>query len=420
MDRSSPHSSDHSLQMGRTLSVHGYPLIAFPVLKTPQEAAAMAAFAESSAADRKVRARHPLRIAVMQAALAETEWDHVLLAHASMMQGGDIYAHTLISTEPLFGKPIADSTPNYLLKMFAKLVAQFNGEAWTKYSDWVGEEITGMLSHFHPEDLEEYQLQARLEDFLHEIRSTILSDLRNRMRQAVSEEYAILEKGDDAALREKEKVIIFCREKIKDLLDAQKELLLLIYEGVGKIESMHPELVPIKHTALLLAQLMTPGLSWSRRVLALQLLDQQLEAVSVVSGPLNDGRVAIVIAIRAALAEMSHRHPAGQVIEMCLGWDETNRGEKLADELRLLVAEQAHENAERYAVGGEKGELSSVGDVNGEWISFIPEKVTIKGKEFHGEIGVLVHDNDTGKIAGFTREGYRLLRRWGLVKDKGT
>lgn len=401
------------------LIVHGIPLVRHPEIATPEEADSLITFAQQlhhHCLNKKDRA---LRISVMQLSLVENEWTDVLRQHSALIADqskcpGTI-AHISLPTEPLYGKPIAETVPDYLIKLFSKLLLQFNGEAWTAYCQWVGEEIAEVLATFKPEDSEEYQLQARLEDFLHEIRSTILRDLMLPLQQAVVDEYPLIVSGDEGALRKKEKIVIACRAKIRDLLDVQQELLLLISEGVAKIDSLHPELEPLKITVDLMRTLIAKETSWSARLLAAQLLDQQLGVVSVITGEKDSGRLHAIFSIRAALAELSSRYPLGQLAAMCCSWGEENRGIGLAEELRNLVIKHAKEQLSGWKDGRKLGQDASSLPINGDWISFIPEKFPVRSEEFHGEVGVLISDKDTGKIIGTTSEGARLLVRLGFI-----
>lgn len=347
--------------------VYGHPLIFHTPLRSPEDVRLFHDHVQRIAEGKNVLAHHPLRVSIMQVNLAETEWNDTLLQHAVLFNQDFAPVHINLSTEALYGRSITESISNYLLKMCSKLVLQFNHEAWATYCDWIGEEIVMTLARFQPEDSEEYQLQARLEDFLHEIRSTLLRDQRQMLQQVIRGEYAILQKNDNESLKQIEKEIILCRDNILNLLSAQRELLLSVHRGIEKIETLHPELIPLKMTALLMERLMTQELGWSKTVLICQLLDQQLQVVSAVTGSADDGRAGIVYAIRRAIADLSGHHPIEQVIEMCLQWDEGNRGEAMADELRHFVAENFHQWLKRNPM--DKSLLQP--EINGEWIAFL-------------------------------------------------
>ena len=61
-------------------------------------------------------------------------------------------------------------------------------EAWAVYGFWLDREIESTLNRFLPGALDEYQLEARMKDFVHEI----YSPLNNALREEIK--YLILKK----------------------------------------------------------------------------------------------------------------------------------------------------------------------------------------------------------------------------------
>lgn len=271
-----------------------------------------------------------LRISILQLNLPLQEWSKIQQQHYILVQAAKqaAWAHLSFPTESTRLLTEPEKISEFDVKVADKLMHLLNVEAWATYCDWIGTEVKACLMRFLPDALDEYQLQARFDDFLHELNSTILIDIRKNLADILLEQSQVEESGDKSKLLTLEKMVVSSREKLKTLIVVQWHILNDIVEGITKIEKAHPELHHLKLSAYLLSKLMgpqlpvpnIPKLSWPQRLLLHQLLDQQLQVLSVVNGG-EVGCADMVFRVRAELCQLSRQHSIDSLVNMSERWD---------------------------------------------------------------------------------------------------
>lgn len=181
-----------------------------------------------------------------------TAWGQIQQIHRILLSSdlSPVVAHLLLP-QPFVnlevpGQSIIDR------ERYLALFAQLNAEGGLCLTAWFANQVFKAVQALHPEDSEEYPIQAYLEDFLHEVHSPLLVTLLKEMKRAYYEQSRL--EPSDPEMYSIEKKIISGRVRICGLLATQKEALEKMIEGILLVEEMHPELVPIKQTAQLLVQ----------------------------------------------------------------------------------------------------------------------------------------------------------------------
>lgn len=247
------------------------------------------------------------------------EWELIQNQHLRVIHLNEVakslgkVAHLNVPVDYLFVAP-SDIPSEFAAKAIEKLSCHLNIEAWMTYSEWFNEEAEKILQTFRPEAADEYQLQALLEAFGIEIHSVFDREVQHELQKSLLD-MARLVLGESlephVTLFTLEKKVILLREKLKKTLQTKYELLKNIVEGIEKIQEAHPELLSFKDLAMVLALLIGEDLekkgelTWTKKILLIQLLNQKLGVITGVS--CRDGleRTSAAFSLMTAIAEIS-------------------------------------------------------------------------------------------------------------------
>jgi hypothetical protein len=389
-----------------------HPLIRSPRIISEERRNALIMLAENMM---KHIGSYPLRVSCLQLDELSSDWNFIQQQHRTIITNDCLTAHLCFPTRPLYFKYDAASQAEFLQKALKKLQNQFNAQAWQIYCQWMAEEINPILAAFQPEDSEEYQLQARLEDFIHEVYSGLMNDLKVEIAALLDDQEDAFLKKNQEFLRTVETHLAECRERLVRLMQMQANLLLDIYEGIGKIEDLHAELIPLKQKAFILHKLMADQLelsgeklSWGQQLLLLQWLDQKLHVVSAVNDELSKERIPLVFAIRLALAELSKDHSEEKILELCLKWGTSNAH----DESYLKLCERVWASYEALAFSHKQELNKNLSDekeeVNQDLLLFLPKTISIQTDNKEIRVALLSLDSN-GKPYACTPTGKRLF-----------
>ena len=265
---------------------------------------------------------------------------HYCLTHLEQVHEDQIQiAHLNLPTEHFFVPPPDPRRVTTSLKMLDTLSKLMNGEAWLQYCEWLCPQVETILESFKPEALDEYQLEAHLKDFTHEVHSVLVQNLRKQSKALVLRwgELADLEKRNplDQQTLKIEKELIKCRMEIKEALIIRYQVLDEIRSGIIKIEEMHPELLLLKQSVLLLhgllqseLQLAKP-LGWGQRILMEQLLNDQLGVLTAVNCDTGLERTSFAFSIRLALQALQSHYPFEELVQMAMHWEDVVKATNL-------------------------------------------------------------------------------------------
>jgi hypothetical protein len=336
----------------------------------------------------------PLRAVSLQLAMPDTEWDEISFQDyrfkefSSKIDVTLSVAHLNHPTESLFLS--SDETPRSLLslKTIHKLSKQRNWEGWLYYSDWLDSEMNEIFKKFIPDAAEEFQLEAFLKDFTHEIHSSFLCEYR---QECVS---AMMKLGDLAqekfpsspeGLVLEKHFIKMCLE-LKTALISQCEILRNIERGIKRIEHFHPELIPLKNSVTLLLALLEPQVdlsnkgepSWTKQLLLFGLLDKNLGVTTCLNSHLGLQRTSLAFAIRISLLQLLKLYPYEEVLSLVLKWDEPTLAdslEKLRHYFRQFVGHNIHHLCIPLTRNLEKKHVSTEGKVGSFFLDALPHEL---------------------------------------------
>jgi len=129
------------------------------------------------------------RVVFMQLNPSEESWNEICTSHSILAALQDQFKPKiellhLNLPAPTFFKP--DKQENRLpktLKMLHSLSTHLNMEAWVVYCSWIKEEMKILFTSFKVEAAEDYRLEAKLYDFVHEIDSDFLQNLLIKIKE---------------------------------------------------------------------------------------------------------------------------------------------------------------------------------------------------------------------------------------------
>lgn len=289
-----------------------------------------------------------LRMSSMQLDWIDEDWDLIQKQHFIFLKMHQQYpsfkvAHISFPSEYAYLRRNPHDISEFRAKPLQRLCQQFNYAAWLQYASWLNEGVEKILQTFRPEASEEYQLQGILEDLGHEIHSHLLSTLRESIVDNIlAKEDAVIH-GKRELVYPLEKAIIVGREQLRGSIETICMICSQITEGVKKIESMHPELIPLKYQTQLLYTLMQIYLypdqshSWGKRLLLIQLLDESLGVISLVNSDMGIDRANLVFSIRLALIELKNRYYFEDRFRLSMEYDVEESYPEMRKELAALA-----------------------------------------------------------------------------------
>lgn len=360
--------------------VNGTAIIRSEAVNTHTKAKQLVAFAEQFNQQLSLSYR-ALRLSSMQLTNVREEWTHTHGQHAAFSrilldQKGKVgIAHIGAPTEHVHYQ-IAKEYQSELTQLeLIRVTRQFNSEACIQYCIWICEEIETLLRRFKPEASEEYTLQARFEDFCHEIRTPFLTDRIEELNKAIAQEEALADDAPASKIKAFEKEIASNRLKLQQLMEYLSSILYEIPKVIDSIASVHPELADINIISKLAWLLMqgqlkppeTKGLSWGQLILLLQLLDQKLGVISAINGFKGLERTNLVFAIRLALAEIAPQYSDAGLLNNCLKWG-AGSDDIFTPDLQTRVLQNYK------ALGVPSNEHKVKGELNKELVSFLPSR----------------------------------------------
>ncbi len=383
------------------------------------------------------------RVSINQLDLPEIEWDLIAKEHFYLLQQTkQEIAHLATPMQPPFFRDLPD-LPKKTLQNLRYLQKMQNCEALALYSCWLNSEMEIAIHDFLPDAIDEYQLEARLKDFGHEVFSFLLRSLCQKIRNLVTDIGTLEEKKANTTDRfELEKQLFQARNQLQINVSAQYELIKEIDVGLQKIDAFHPELLRLKAIVPLAKKLFSTQLEneseldFGQQNMLIQLLNDLLGITSIVSSNSGTGILNIMFSLRLALKQMKEQASFDVLVDLVVHWKETlclyyatikESGKK--DLRDLLQAANASENEKKrlgYAVNllnclvdnllalaqfnpskPSRQEMEKNSKMNLEFLEFIP--IFYQGKDRAKPIKLVETDPLSGKPTGLTVTGYRLL-----------
>lgn len=285
----------------------------------------------------------PFRAVSWQLNMPDQEWDAIREQHYYLLAVGSEspIPHFVLPTDFLFQHQSRTERSLLLLKTIHKLEMQLNTEGWLYYSDWLNQDMEKLFKTFLPDAADEFQVEARIKDFEHEMTSTLLLKYRKRIdeifitigKQEFDDESTKPDLGfNDLMLLEKE--LIKMRGEVRANLQFQDKVLEETVFSISKIEANRAEFLPIKHSGMLLKELLTlqsdaalnTPMSWIKELFLVTLLEINLGAVSVVNCDSGLDRTGIASAFKLAVFKLAAEGSIDPLIHLAQEWDSTVDG----------------------------------------------------------------------------------------------
>jgi len=255
------------------------------------------------------------RTVLCQLAAVDSEMELIRAERMAALSCG--VSHLALHTEPLHHLPLNKRLVEVSLNDFRAIVLQKGYEALAQYSIWLADDMDGAIFGFVPEATEEFAVERRFKDFIHEARSQLVMIVLDRIACA-------LESGEGI---EKERELILLRQELREQLERQLPLLIELEKTVGALLEEHPELTGFMEGAqvlrLLLEGMAAPPdrepMGWSRKILLFQLLDLKLSCQTVLNSVPGGNRASVAFALRLAVLQhartMSFRELLAKILD---------------------------------------------------------------------------------------------------------
>lgn len=278
-----------------------------PIFSSKEETSSWLDFIKSFPGGKK-------RWVALQLAMPDVEWPIITSEHFFL--SGTWLPH-LVMTAPRLSPFRKEEMRNDLQwKTINKFVQQINCEGWLFYSEWMDDEMDNALSKFFKDATEQFEVEARLKDFHHEITSFLLKDYRSNCAKLVMQ-LGLGANGDTQSQQkdfELEIEIVRMHFAILRNLAIQRDVLLQIEASINKIVGMHPELIPLGQAVHLLATLIGPPGQWVQTLIYLGLLNHLLGVNVYLHCESGYDRTNLGFAVLLALKDLLRRYSVDELI----------------------------------------------------------------------------------------------------------
>jgi hypothetical protein len=260
------------------------------------------------------------RIAFVQYNAEEEAWRKIVREHQRLSNIERPHVHLSLPIQPaLYPKPPREAT--YHEKEIADILPKLlNMEAWAIYSNWLDELFEAALEQFNFDAIDEYTLEAHLEDFRHEVNSDLLLKNLTAIRE--------IDHQKSAPTLEEEKQLIRLRQELRRMIEAHYSILKVIIARIQEIETEHPELQNVGNLSMLLKNIIQnqlkpfdeATLKWGLQEISLQLLDDALGVQPILNCSHDHGRTIFAMVLRITIMQMKESHSLRELILMIETW----------------------------------------------------------------------------------------------------
>lgn len=292
-----------------------------------------------------------LRLVFNQLDSVALEWDSIVKEHQSLihLNEGNIgkasqMVHLITPCEPFFADMPPISPFKTVKEMLEKLPKLMNGEGWIDILAWYQSFLKRVFSRFFYDAVDAYTIEGYLKDFEHEVESLFLQGGRHhllRLQRSLGFPENFVSKEQQERLAIEKELIVLRQEllsRVRDHYGVLKEIVRLI----PVIEKVYPELVMVKKGGRLLKALLENQIEevqvrsydWGVMQMLLQLLEGELETISLIHQANDFHRTFLAFAIRAATVRLKEEFSQEKAFDLALHWEETVR------HLNILVAKK--------------------------------------------------------------------------------
>lgn len=268
----------------------------------------------------------------LQQFLETDEHSDIFLLNLSLSQHQKLQTipHFHVLTAPLFSKKEERGYAQSTNGIYAKI---FNTIGLLSYCDWFNEDLKQIP--FWLDRLDIYRVEARANDFSHEMGSFVLSDFREQIKSLKQEAAHDLlcesdEKKNSAKLRVWQQRLFDTYMSMQDNLADICSALDKLVSYLDEVQNVHPELQKIKLRAVLLKALLAENMdisalrimTWAKQILLLSLLDCLHGCTSIINSGSKNDRINLVAAIKMAVIHFYQTSNTAILADLFLNWDD--------------------------------------------------------------------------------------------------
>lgn len=377
-----------------------------------------------------------LRLVALQFAMIDLESDLISKEHnfVTHLNRGKVeavtYTHLFLQSDYLFYTPLDKRIFSISTHDLQSLARQLSFEGLTTYAYWLSEEIKELIPTFNYSATEEYELEMRLNDYIHEAESQVLLAVKKEIVTTLVSGEGLYKKIGEGELTPKEKEtfvslekkLIYLRQELKNHLDLILKQLYEVQLSIEKIAITHPELEQLYFSTVLLKTMILlwqePFQKWAKKVIVNHLLDQQLNVTTVLNSTDADGRSSIAFAARYAMMRLYSTATPSEWVDIALNWYDharrlhyyhINHGNYSPNERDLkLIYELRQLTVKVFFAIYKKSPKTEKQVVNKEFLTLLPAYFKDDEGQSHP---FLQFDEQTHEAVAITKEGKDFLQK---------
>ncbi len=404
-------------------------------LDTPQKTIQFSRITKFAHLKRRGKGR-PFRCTCCQMGIIDREADLIMNQHLHIVKLNKghadpvPFAHLFLPTETLYYTPLRERVFSTSLHDLELISQQVSHEGLVTYAYWLSEEYQRIIPSFNYSATEEYELEKRLNDYIHQARSGVLKSVKSDIvstLQKMDELMAVIQgkpisDTENQQLLELEKQLIYTREELKRYMENIIKQLYNVQVAIEKIAVTHPELEQLYYSTLILKSMILqwdrPFSNWSQKSLVHSIMDQQLGVITLFNSYRNDNRSLFSFAVRYALLSLYNEETKSDWVEIVINWYEYARrlhrhhldnGKYPPQDHRLKLVHQLRElilqvflsiRKEGYVVEGKQANI--------EFLILLP----VFAMSTSGEtIQILEIDTQTYEVVDFKENAQDILQK---------
>jgi hypothetical protein len=378
----------------------------------------------------------PFRCTCCQMGVIDLEADLIMNQHLYVVKLNNgktdpvSFAHIFLPTEPLYYTPLRKRLFSTSLNDLETISHEVSYEGIATYAYWLSEEVDKVVPTFNYSATEEYELEKRLKDFIHQARSEVLKTVKTDIIKILRQldklmggiQGRTIKEAESEQLIDMEKKLIHAREELKGYTDSILGHLHEVQVAIEKIAVAHPELEQLYYSTILLKRMMQlwnlPFKKWAQKNLVHSMLDHQLNVITFFNSYQNDNRSLFSFAVRYALFVLRDKDTESDLLDIVLNWYELSRrlhrhhldiGNYPPRDRKLkLVYDLRYTVFQVYNVIRKGSYIVDGSTVNTEFLTLLP--VFVKSKE--GEFFQLLEiDTQTFDVIDFKENIEEILQK---------
>lgn len=372
----------------------------------------------------------PFRMVCCQLASLQKEWNDNVIQDSLFVELGleegfsSRLIHFLLPTEFFYSSKEEGVLDKLELEQLQLICNLENVEGFQSYAYWIAEEMELVQESILTDSLDTYTLEAHMQDFIHEVRATMLRNEEwgiaqlmvkiKKLRQQANS----LTQGERAELFNLEKTLLKAHVETRRRLTAQYRTLISISSVIETIEASHSNFLGLKRQAQLLAKLLGPHLdlpdassiTWVQQLFIMQLLHEEMGVISALNCNTGLDRTHLAFAIQLAVAVLKTHYSVDELIDLAVDWNKACPCFEVFQKCVLEILEKICVPIMRKSSGSCSLEWHETQKENPVYFELFPKEGEVRNKEGKVlKVNILRRDFETGNALGLTKAGHFLM-----------